>query len=314
MKRIAACVVLALLLLHLPPLAFSQTDTEEFSPFGSLQNKQVVVQTQDRREFFGQLVDVREDRIELADAGGVVVQIMREQVKSIREVEPRQLESLQFQDASSSRLIMVPTAFPMEPGSLLISNVEIVGVTASYGLTRHLSLWGGATFTGTALNVRLSAELAEGLVGISLGSFFGFNWFGSLTDLIIPYASASIGSVKANLTGGMGLVMTMDTYLPLGIDLNGFTVVVGGRLPLIRSTALIFENWLILPYDPFFGKITRSMTAVLAAVIRFPGNRLSWDVGLALPFTVDPDGIQGLFGLFSSVFPVPVLSATYRIK
>ena len=314
MKRIAACVVFVLLVLALPPLAFSQTDQAESFPLESLLNKQVIVQTQDRREFLGQLVDVHEDRIELADAGGVVVQIMRERVKSIQEIKQRRLASLQLQDASASRLIMAPTAFPMEPGTLLISNIELVGVTASYGLTRNLSLWSGATFTGTAVNVRLSSELADGLVGISLGSFIGVNWFGSLTDLIIPYASASIGSAKANLTGGIGGAMTMDTHLPLGIDLNAFVVMAGGRLPLFRSTALIFENWLILPYDPFFGTITQSMTVITAAVIRFPSTRLSWDIGLALPFTVDPDGIQGLFGWFSSVFPVPILSVTYRIK
>ncbi len=312
MKSVGVCVVLFLFGLAVPPLVFSLEDQAEPSSIESLLNKQVIVKTYDRREFFGQLVNVNDDRIELVNASGVVVQIIKERVKSIHEVEPRRLASLQPQDAASGRLIMAPTAFMMEPGTLLLSNVEVVGVTASYGLTRNLSVWGGATFAGTALNVRFSAELARGVVGLSLGTFVGINWFGNLTDLLIPYGSVSFGSVKANFTGGMGFVTTMDTHLPLGIDFNAYAVVVGGRLPLFKSMALIFENWLLLPYDPFMGTFTQSMTVILAAVVRFPGTRLSWDVGLALPFTADPDGIKGIFGWFSSVFPIPLLSVTYR--
>jgi len=312
-KRIVGALgAVVLFVLAAPALSFGQAAPAQPS-LQSLLHKIVVAQTQDLSEFVGELVALDSDRVQLVSPSGVILMIARDRLKSIHEADPVQLQTLQIQDAASTTLLTVPTAFPMRPGSLLVSDTELVGVTASYGLTRYLSLWGGATFTGTALNVRLAADLAQGFVGVSAGSFVGVNWFGSLTDLIIPYASASFGSVKANVTVGLGGVLTLDTSLPLGVDLAAFAVVLGGRLPLFPSVALVTENWLILPYDPFLGTITDSMTVVAAAAVRFEGSRLSLDVGLALPFTMDPTGIQGAFGFFTSVFPVPLLGATYRI-
>ncbi len=302
-------MVLVLLTALFPASAFGQSD--QFTPFV---NKQVWVETSNGGTFRGELLEAGDDRVQVVNADGIILQIPRDRIRSIHEIQQSANGSPALEDAASDRLITVPTAFPMEQGRLQMSNIEIVGVTASYGLTRNFSLWGGATFTGTALNARFAFDLAHGSAGISVGSFVGVNWFGSLTDLIIPYSSFSIGSASRNVTVGVGGIFALSTDLPMYLDFTSFVFVLGGKLPLSSGLALVTENWLLLPYDTFLNAFDEDPTLLPALVLRFTGSRLSWDIGLAVPFTVDPSGFLGAFGLFNAVYPIPLASITYRIQ
>jgi hypothetical protein len=79
-------------------------------------------------------------------------------------------------------------------------------------------------------------------------------------------------------------------------------VVLGGKIPLSSTTALITENWFVIPPNP------QELVILPAVVFRIAGNRLSWDIGATYPMTVTSTSFSSLG------FPIPILTLTYRIN
>ena len=280
---------LVVLTASLPAAAFGQSDETAPEPFSLLHN-QVWLETTNGATFWGELIRVDDEKLEILNTDGIIVQIDRERVRSIVKITPSNERRLPPFDAASNRLMLLPIAFPLAPGQLLVSNTDLVSVSASYGITRNISLWGGATPVGTAINARVSFEIARGVIGVSMGSYVFFNPLGSMTDFVVPFAITSIGSGSFNLTVGLGGIFTMTTNLPISFDFVSVAVVLGGIIPLSSTVGILTENWLLLPYDTLYDAFGQTPTCVSVLVVRISGRRLSWDLGLALPFTFGPTG------------------------
>jgi hypothetical protein len=267
----------------------------------------VQIETDDGTRFQGRLLTRLPDRVELVVANGTILQIARDSIVAVRSLgNPSDARQL-FEDSAANRLVIMPTAFPMEQGEFHVASQEIVAVTGSYGISRAVSVWGGVSIPGALFSLRGSFDPVPGF-GFSFGSFVGASWLDlSLGPLVLPYALVSFGDPVDNITIGSGFAMTFSD----GFSIPGFVLALGGKRAINATSAIVTENWVI------WGDRSRdSITAVPAAiapsfVFRIAGDRLSWDIGAVVPFIIDgPDP----FSLVTPVIPLPVIAVTYRIS
>lgn len=266
----------------------------------------VQVRTAGHGTFQGRLMAVLDDRLEILTADGEIIQVALAEVETIVAAGDADGRDLFYQDAAANRLVVMPTGFPMEQGELHVTSQEIVAVTSSYGLTEHISLWGGVSIPGLVVSGRFSFMPAD-RVGLSVGSFVGAEWF-ELTTLVLPYALASFGSPNRNITvGGGGFV----GFFGMAADdpLAGGVLAFGGKTTITPTAALVTETWAIW--------LPRWETVFIApsVVFRIAGARLSWDIGAVTPLELEwADGPLRFGGVFDgTVVPIPILSVTYRI-
>ena len=312
-----------LFLIVLP--VFGQFQEVDVNTLPSLIGNTVRVYTESKASFQGLLLAVTDERIEIADQNGQVKIILRSVIKRVIKVAPNLDKRSFYLDAASNRLIVMPTGFAMEPGEFHIADQEIAAVTASYGVSKNFSLWGGISIPGAIVSARFIMGLGEKAT-LSIGSFAGLSWI-NFTGLLIPYTVFSVGTPENNFTLGAGGLFTFtDSYF----NLNGAILCLGGKIVLSDSTAIITENWIgwggIPSYigvsGPIFGGPVGSWDIIPYLVcpgiaFRIADEILSWDIGAILPFRIiilDNRYIfEGLFGGENVFIPLPVLSLTYRI-
>ncbi len=239
----------------------------------------------------------------LSEAVGVTVRVATETGGDRRSL---------YQDAAANRLIVMPTGFPMERGEFHVTDQEIIIVTASYGLTDYLTLWGGVSIPGMVLSGRLSVTPTPS-VGLSAGAFLGVEWFEGYT-LVLPYALASFGSPEHNATVGGAGIFTLWPREEVGY--SGAVLAIGGRTVLTPTAALVGEMWTIWPKPDGIRPAAVPLVFTPAGVFRIAGNRLSWDLGAVVPLFLryyEGDGFS-LGGVGDdTVIPIPIVSVTYRI-
>jgi hypothetical protein len=264
--------------------------------------------------FQGTLLTVTPDRLEVVESDGQIVALSRGQVKRLQAIPAGKGTRGFYQDSAANRLIFAPTGFAMEPGELHITDTELLFVTASYGLNDHVSFWCGISPLGVVASARGILPIGTSFA-LSAGTFVGLEWLLGLTDqpvagLIMPYALGSWGEPENNLTIGCAWALTADGAN--GLQSLGLAVVVGGKIVLTATAALVSENWLIwgerihgAGWDPV------PLSGFFALAFRVAGGRLSWDIGVLMPLEFD----GGVSGLSDGPFvPLPWLSVTYRIR
>ncbi len=275
--------------------------------------KPVRIQTQGGGTFQGTLFSVTDERLEIVEADGLIVAVHVSAVSTVSELAMERGARSLYQDSASNRLMFVPTGFAMTPGELHISDTELAFVTASYGLSDHVSLWAGISPLGAIASARGILNLGDYVVA-SAGMFAGIEWQGMFGDqvggLFLPYLLVSWGEQENNLT--LGGSWAISTTASAGFDSLGAVAVIGGKHVLTATTALVSENWLIWAEESSggdWGAIPRF--GVFGLALRIAGNRLSWDIGAIVPLDFT-DGIGGIGD--GPVVPLPWLSLTYRIR
>jgi preprotein translocase subunit YajC len=318
------------LALSLGSMVLAQTDSSSDQPeLDALKGESVRVETTGGGNFQGTLIAVSEDRIEILVADGQILQISREAIKKVARISSGVGERAFYQDSASNRLIVMPTAFAMVPDELHIADQEIAVVTASYGLTENITIWGGISVPGALVSARFTSTFGDSF-GISAGSFAGIYWVGPssgpVSGLLIPYALSSWGEPNSNLTVGAGVPISFGPPDPLRpprgyFDVSAVIGAIGGKSILTSTTALVTENWVIWGKRSIFNSETGELIsenwdsipifAVLGLVFRIADSRLSWDIGAFLPLDISREGIKGIGG--GPFIPFPLVSLTYRI-
>ena len=267
----------------------------------------VRILTVGRESYQGTLYAVLEDRIELIVADGRIIQILRTEIEEYSAIDPTAGKRALFQDAATNRLMVMPTAFPMERGEFHVTDQEIAVVTGSYGLTNNISLWAGISVPGLLVSGRFSFYLAP-TVGMTIGAFTGVEWFEGRA-LVLPYTIMSFGSPNRNLSVGGAAVYTFGDS-----GLDGAVGVIGGKIVLTPTTALVTENWAMWDFSQ---NVPWPSFNVIGLSFRIAGTRLSWDIGAVVVLTVlksDETGKYVLGGIADeTVIPLPLISLTYRI-
>lgn len=318
---ISVAALLALLLGLVPAIDAQQGNGSIASVDTALERaaagERLRIRTESGATFQGTLYRLESDRLELVDADGRIVVILRERITGIESIAETGDDRDLFQDSASNRLVVMPTAFPLEAGEFHVTSQEIVAVTGSYGINDWLSVWGGISIPGGLFSLRASTMVGES-AGISVGSFVGLNWFDlSLGPLVLPYALASFGTPDNNVSIGSGFLGLFSD----GGNIPGAVFALAGKRTLTSGTALVTENWIVFGERSRFNDVTMQSedfwTAVPLAIapslaFRIANDRLSWDIGAVVPFLINES--SGDYSLNDPVIPIPILSITYRIR
>jgi len=324
-------LLLIFLILSLGSITWAQTDSSSDQlDLEGLKGESVRVETIGGGSFQGTLIAVSEDRIEILVADGQILQVSREAIKKVAKISSGEGGRGLYQDSASNRLMVMPTAFAIAPSEFHVADQEIAVVTASYGLTENITLWGGISVPGALVSARFTSTLGDSFA-YSAGSFAGVNWIGTastgLSGLLIPYTLSSWGEPNSNLTLGAGMPVSFGPPNPSGpprgfFDIIGVIGAIGGKSILTSTTALVTENWVIWGrrsiFNPETGELISEnwdsipILAALGLVFRIADSRFSWDIGAVLPLDISREGIKGIGG--GPFIPIPLVSLTYRIS
>jgi hypothetical protein len=322
-KLIAVCL-LFVVFAFLPAMRLLAESEGEQPELAELIGEPVRIDTEGRGNFQGILLSVGPDRVEIEGSDGEITQISRRTITEVQVIASDAKGRSFYQDSAANRLLVIPTGFAMEPGEFHIADQELVVVTGSYGLGDHVSFWAGISPVAAVFSGRFIATIAE-TFAISVGSFAGLEWVGTTSSafsgMVLPYGLASYGKSNNNVTigGGPAFFLSTDT----GLETVGAVAVLGGKLVLTATTALVTENWVVwgkryslAALEPRWDALP--LFIVPGLVFRIAGMRFSWDIGAVLPlqsyYDVESnrDRIGGLGG--GVWIPIPWISVTYRIR
>jgi hypothetical protein len=342
MKKTAILVFVVFCVVPLGSLWSNDDATAILSAMDRGIGKPIKVETLQGGSFQGILKAISDDRIEIVADDGQILQVDLASIEEYVIIDEEVTKETFFQDSASNRLVVMPTGFPMETGEFHVADQEIIAVTVSYGLSEHVSFWSGVSIPGFVFSGRYTVAPTDRF-SLSLGSFAGVLWMEvPLSAAILPYAVASWGEPNNNFTLAVSPIMTLDFNRESVFELSGAVLALGGKLVLTAASSLIFENWIVWTkrevYNDSFELEHRRWDAVPwllapAIVFRIAGQRLSWDIGAVLPlFIYDSEDVfieegaeidgpdynrnvsyrLGGFGR-DVIFPLPIISVTYRI-
>ena len=239
------------------------------------------VDLRDGGSLFGRVIETGE-RVRIVVAAGDTLDLPRSQVERIREVRGEMVDG-QFMraDPNETRLFFGPTARTLPAGDAYLGVFELFMPFLAIGVTDRITIAGGTPLIfGEGMPVAiylapkvqlLRSELVTGSIGTL--SFFGD---GGSAGVAYGVITADHRDGRSSLTVGAGWGYVEDEVS------DELVVILGGDARVSRSLKLLSENY----FFPGEG-------AVLTGGFRFLGERLSADVGLALPII----GSEGGFAL-----------------
>ncbi len=339
--RSAAVILLTCLVLT---TGWSQDSPQEIRQLLKHSIGEVVrVRTEGRGEFQGNLLSVGEERIEIQNHEGLVMEVVLDEVTEVLVIDPTAGRGTYFQDAAANKLILMPVGFGMDPGEFHIADQELIIVSASYGFSEHFSMWGALSIPGALFNARLSTSIGD-TVGLSAGSFLGVIFLEWGHALAMPYVIGSFGSVNQNFTIGAAAPFYIDIAHEIPVagggevlttyGVTGGVMAIGGKIVLSQTASIVTENWIAVLTEYWNGAWRSPMIfAIPTVAFRIAGSRFSCDVGIGMgmyymrssedtPWEEVEAGADYVktwgdyeFDWITDVpIPIPILSVTYRIR
>jgi hypothetical protein len=277
-------VILAILLsaATAPAVAAPRQDPADQAPIQrSLTLDELVLK--DGSRLYGTVEHETADEVVFRTQSGLVVTVPRADVVRLHRVEGSIVEGVfRRADPNATRLFFAPTGRALPKGQVYLGVFEFVMPFVQVGITDRLSVGGGTPlifgldddwdrpFWVTPKMQVYNGERAQ----LSVGTFHVFDTSGEGGG--IAYVVGTFGRRDASFTVGLG-----GTYT--GFEGGGGVVMVGGERQVARNIKLLTENY-----------VWKGGDGILSGGIRFFGERLSADVGLAIPI-----GANGFFA-----FPV----------
>jgi hypothetical protein len=176
-------------------------------------------------------------------------------------------------DPNGSRLILGPTARPLDRGTGYFAAYEIFFTYLSVGVADFLSLGGGMTLVPGAsgqvfyLAPKLAMATKDGMYSGAVGALYMNTTTGTGDGVGIVYGIGTYGTPRAGLTFGLGYGYAAGEFADKPV------VVIGGEVQAGNSFKLITENW--FPID--------SDVSILSFGFRFFGDNLAADLGFFYP-------------------------------
>lgn len=226
-------------------------------------------------EYVGRVVAVEGETITLQTTTGTRIQFTRAQAVTVRPAQG-ELRGSAFwrEDPNNTRLFFSPTARTLEAGDGYFGVYELFIPFVAYGITDWLMIAGGSPFylgiTGEItppiyLGPKVRVYDSEGF-DVAAGALGVFIFDDDETEAFsLLYGAGTLGSEDRAVTLGAGWGYVDDGFSEKPV------VMLGGETRVGRFTKLLTEN-LFVPGE---------RGVIISGGVRFFGQRLSADVGLA---------------------------------
>jgi hypothetical protein len=280
-QRRNACLLVGLLIVSavafaVPTVAFAQSgaaprrsQTIEVPPPGVTQQ----VELRDGTRAYGRVERVAADRVTFRTLSGGLLELERAQVVSLEIIEGRNVEGEFWKaDPNPTRLFFTPTGRTLRRGEAYFGVYEIVLPFAQVGVTDRFSIGGGTPLifnNGGDRPFWITPKLQVVDTGRT-GAAVGVMHMAGIDDYSvgIAYGVVTHGSPDSAITVGGGYAYARDA------EGGAPVVMIGGEHRVHRNFKLITENY------AFDGG------GIASAGIRFMGERLSADLGMAAPLGI----------------------------
>ncbi len=247
---------LLILALIFPTLIFSQT----FSPNLNLSDtSQVHVLTTNRGDIFiGRVIEIIDTRVSFLAKGDISIEFQFSEIQKIdvkgEEIYPKS-ENYEEQPVFPNRrsqepfntqlMFLTPTAFTLDRGKTLYSNVDVLWNSLDVGVTDHFQVGFGVVLPFIAIpRAKFAIDLTEKVhVGAGVNAFTVIDfYYWELNMALHPYAVTTFGNpdLFINITGGY--------ILPLGYIEERVMVAglgVGGE-----SEKFVYKGELLIYQEP----------------------------------------------------------------
>ena len=275
----------------------------------------VAILLKDGSRLVGRVLSQDESRIHVVTAGGVALDIDRNQVDRIESASAVADSAQRPSDSNTTRLLFAPTGRPLPQGAGYFSDHYVVFPGIAYGITDNISIGAGISVVpGLSAGEQLLYAVPK--VGKQFSDTFALSAGALLArggdsedgaNLNVGFAMATFGRPDRSVTLGAGVARTVENDYTSEFVNGRFVsrrervashtpiVVFGGTARISNRVSFISENWLILGEDLDLSEQPFSVG------VRFLGDRLSADVGLVLVGAALDEG-----------FPIPWLSVTYH--
>jgi hypothetical protein len=224
----------------------------------------------DGSRLYGAVEQEDDTSIVFRSVAGVVITAPRGDVQSLRPVEGT-LADGEFRpgDPNATRLFFGPTARSLAKGRTYFGVYEFLMPFVQVGVTDQFSIGGGTPllfgFDEGERPFWITPKLQvldTGRTQVAVGAFHAFVDGGNDG---IAYGVVTTGRTEASITVGAGYAYSSDGG-------HGTVVMIGGERQASRHVSFVTENY-----------IWRGGHGVVTGGVRFFGERLSADVGLAVP-------------------------------
>ncbi len=270
-RRLGLAFFVTLLAASTPPLS-AQVGVQVPEPGEAVYE----VTLTDGSSIMARVTEVSGSQVVFTTVGGLRIEVERAQIRDLRPVDGRVVDGEYWRrDRSDTRLFFTSTGRTLAKGEAYVGTYVIVLPFVAVGVTDRFTLAGGAPvlfgefepfYIAPKLNL-VNTESAQ----ISLGTLL---FFFDDENVGVAYGAGTFGSRDNALTAGLGFGYS-------GTDFESQPVaMVGGETRVSRRVKLMTENY-FLPGETGF---------VYSFGLRFIGERLSTDIGIAGFAGADDDG------------------------
>jgi len=269
--RLVCTTVFLLSLVAFAPFAAAQTapTPPDPAPAGEVELFELVLK--DGSRLFGRIERETEQEVVFQTQSGAVITAARQEIVSLKIVTGR-ITRGEFvrADMQRTRLFFAPTGRSLEKGQVSVGVFQFLVPFVQIGVTDDFSIGGGTPlvfgiedfdrpFWITPKYRVINAEKVQAAVGVL--HVFDTSQRDSAG---IGYGVATFGSSDNAITAGLGVAYSGDS--------RGGIAMLGGERRVSRNMKLITENY-----------IWQDGGGIISGGVRFIGERLSADLGLAIP-------------------------------
>lgn len=239
------------------------------------------LELRDGSRLFGRVEQVTGDTVEFRTIAGATITVARRDIVSLRAASGRaEGERYVQSDSNRTRLFFGPTARSLPRGTGYVGVYEILLPFVQVGVTDRVSIGGGTPLIFASESTHPvwftpkvqihKGERVQAAVGVM--HFFNVDDDGG-GSLGIAYGVTTIGSDDSAVSIGAGWGYTRDDDADGGG--NAAIGMIAAEHRVSRRIKFITENYIFRD------------GALVAAGVRFIGDRLSADLGLVAPLGVD---------------------------
>lgn len=229
--------------------------------------KTVQINLTDDSHLLGQILSINESEIELRqESGRTFIELSR--VASIREIDTTQRGYNWFNNPNKSRLLISPTARPIEKGTGYYQNIYVFVSGVAYGITDNIALTGGISMI-PGVGITNQLYFLSGKYGRQVGENhylsggLGLVSAGGIGDgLLFGYGNYTYDFSRGSLTTGLtGFNLPSE-------NVGSTSILFGGDYRISQRIAFVSENY-------FFPEAS---AGVFSYGIRLMGEQISFDL------------------------------------